>query len=63
MLYFVFSFSNVDFFIIFQIMNSLVHKVQSFFATLAIAEHNGKNLTKNTLKLLSASQKLKEDVF
>ncbi len=32
------------------------------FATLALAEHNGKVLSKNTLKLLTAAHKLKEEV-
>ena len=40
-------------------MSFLTRRVHNLFATLAIAEHNGKALTKNTLKLLSASQKLK----
>ena len=43
-------------------MNFLLRKGAYRFATLALAEHNGKNLSKNTLKLLSASQKLKDEV-
>ncbi len=30
------------------------------FATLVLAEHNGKTLSKNTMKLLSASKKLND---
>lgn len=44
-------------------MNIFLKKINQTFATLAIAEHNGKNLTKNTLKLLNASSKLKEEVL
>ena len=43
-------------------MNILIKTMRKHFATLAIAEHNGKVLTKNTLKLLNASSKLKEEV-
>jgi hypothetical protein len=38
----------------------LLTSIKKCFATLALAEHNGKNLSKNTLKLLTASAKLKE---
>lgn len=41
-------------------MNFLTKIINRKFATLAIAEHNGKVLTKNTLKLLNASNKLKD---
>jgi hypothetical protein len=41
-------------------MNILIKTMRKHFATLAIAEHNGKALTKNTLKLLNASSKLKD---
>ena len=43
-------------------MNYLLKKGIHRFATLALAEHNGKVLSKNTLKLLTASQKLKDEV-
>jgi len=43
-------------------MNFLIKNIQKGFATLAIAEHNGNVLSKNTLKLLSASNKLKDEV-
>jgi hypothetical protein len=43
-------------------MNILANTIRKHFATLAIAEHNGKTLTKNTLKLLNASSKLKDEV-
>jgi hypothetical protein len=43
-------------------MNFLLKKTTHCFATLALAEHNGKVLSKNTLKLLSAAQKLKDEV-
>ena len=43
-------------------MNFLAKTIRKHFATLAIAEHNGKSLTKNTLKLLNASSKLKDEV-
>lgn len=32
------------------------------FSTLILAEHNGKNLSKNSLKLLAAGKKFGEDV-
>lgn len=32
------------------------------FATLALVEHNGKVLSKNTLKLITAAHKLKDEV-
>lgn len=32
------------------------------FSTLLLAEHNGKGVSKNTLKLLSAAQKFGQDV-
>jgi hypothetical protein len=38
----------------------LLTSIKKCFATLALAEHNGKNISKNTLKLLTASTKLKE---
>ena len=41
-------------------MNILLRKTFNNFATLALAEHNGKNLSKNTLKLLTAAQKLNQ---
>jgi hypothetical protein len=41
-------------------MNILIKTMRKHFATLAIAEHNGKALSKNTLKLLNASSKLKD---
>ncbi len=34
--------------------------IKNTFATLVLAEHNGKKLSSNTLKVLSASNKLKE---
>ena len=40
----------------------LVSRAARTFATLAIAEHNGKVLSKNTLKLLSAAKELKDEV-
>jgi hypothetical protein len=43
-------------------MQLLSRRLQKQFATLALAEHNGKMLTKNTLKLLNASSRLKEEV-
>lgn len=43
-------------------MNILANTIRKHFATLAIVEHNGKTLTKNTLKLLNASSKLKDEV-
>jgi hypothetical protein len=49
-------------YIILELMNILANTIRKHFATLAIAEHNGKVLTKNTLKLLNASSKLKEEV-
>lgn len=44
-------------------MKVLLRQVQRNFATLAIAEHNGKTLSKNTLKLLTAANKLKDEVI
>jgi hypothetical protein len=44
-------------------MKVLLRQVQRNFATLAIAEHNGKALSKNTLKLLTAANKLKDEVI
>ncbi len=41
-------------------MNFLLRKAVNQFATLALAEHNGKRLSKNTLKLLEAAQKLND---
>jgi len=38
----------------------LFKQLNKRFATLAIAEHNGKILSKNTLKLLTASSKLND---
>ena len=43
-------------------MNYLLKRGAYRFATLALAEHNGKALSKNTLKLLTAAQKLKDEV-
>jgi hypothetical protein len=34
--------------------------IKNTFATLVLAEHNGKKLSSNTLKLLSAASKLKD---
>ncbi len=34
--------------------------IKNTFATLVLAEHNGKRLSSNTLKVLSATSKLKE---
>lgn len=39
---------------------SCIHR--SLFSTLVIAEHNGKTISKNSLKLLSAAHKFNEDV-
>lgn len=39
-------------------INMLLQRSKGFFATLALAEHNGKQLSKNTLKLLTAASKL-----
>ena len=39
-----------------------IRKTIGHFATLALAEHNGKVLSKNTLKLLTAAHKLKDEV-
>jgi hypothetical protein len=44
-------------------MNFLLKRTAQHFATLALAEHNGKVLSKNTLKLIAAAQKLKADVL
>ena len=44
-------------------MNFILKQLKTTFATLAIAEHNGKILSKNTLKLLTASYKLKDEVI
>lgn len=43
-------------------MNYLLKRTAQQFATLALAEHNGKTLSKNTLKLITAAQKLKDEV-
>lgn len=43
-------------------MNYLIKNLSKGFATLAIAEHNGKILSKSTLKLLTASNKLNDEV-
>jgi len=43
-------------------MNFLLRRGACRFATLALAEHNGKALSKNTLKLLTAASKLKDEV-
>lgn len=40
-------------------INQLLKRNRGFFATLALVEHNGKQLSKNSLKLLSATNKLK----
>ena len=45
-----------------DMIGQLLRRSKWSFATLALAEHNGKALSKNTLKLLSASNKLKEEV-
>jgi hypothetical protein len=34
--------------------------IKNSFATLVLAEHNGKRLSSNTFKVLSAANKLKE---
>lgn len=34
--------------------------IKNTFATLVLAEHNGKKLSSNTLKVLSAANKLKD---
>ncbi len=34
--------------------------IKNTFATLVLAEHNGKRLSSNTLKVLSAANKLKD---
>ena len=44
-------------------MNFILKQLNKNFATLALAEHNGKILSKNTLKLLTASSKLNDQVF
>lgn len=36
---------------------------RSLFSTLVLAEHNGKSVSKNSLKLLSAAHKFGEDVI
>ncbi len=36
---------------------------KSLFSTLVLAEHNGKSISKNALKLLSAAHKFGEDVI
>ena len=41
-------------------MNFILKQLNKNFATLALAEHNGKILSKNTLKLLTASSKLND---
>ena len=41
-------------------MNFILKQLNKNFATLALAEHNGKVLSKNTLKLLTASSKLND---
>jgi hypothetical protein len=38
----------------------LMKAIKNSFATLVIAEHNGKSLNKNSLKLLTAASKLKD---
>jgi hypothetical protein len=38
----------------------LFKSIKNSFATLVIAEHNGKKLTNNTLKMLSATKKLND---
>lgn len=35
---------------------------KNHFSTLVLGEHNGKAITKNTMKLLSAAHKFGEDV-
>ena len=40
----------------------LSKKVWKPFSTLILGEHNGKTLSKNTLKILSGASKFKEDV-
>lgn len=42
--------------------NTFIGINRHLFSTLALAEHNGKNVTKNTLKLLTAAHKFGEDV-
>lgn len=42
----------------FRATKSLFH-----FATLALVEHNGKVLSKNTLKLIAAAHRLKDEVL
>ena len=44
-------------------MYKLISKVNTnLFSTLVLAEHNGKALSKNSIKLLSAAHKFGEDV-
>jgi hypothetical protein len=38
----------------------LFKSIKNSFATLVIAEHNGKKLSNNTLKMLSATKKLND---
>jgi hypothetical protein len=38
------------------------HINRKYFSTLVLAEHNGKTISKNSLKLLSAAHKFGEDV-
>jgi hypothetical protein len=41
-------------------MHLLLKRRVNWFATLALAEHNGKILSKNTLKLITAAHKLND---
>lgn len=45
-------------------MFKVISQIQrSLFSTLVLAEHNGKSVSKNSLKLLSAAHKFGEDVI
>ena len=45
-------------------MFKVIPQIQkSLFSTLVLAEHNGKTISKNALKLLSAAHKFGEDVI
>lgn len=41
----------------------LTHYLRKGFATLVLGEHNGKQFSKNSLKLLGAAERLKEEVL